>query len=133
VTYRRVLDCWPDLLHTRLPSQEASSVLIQPSVKVRVTLRLAVYRQSVRLGDSPLETHDQYFYFPPEHLRLYIPYVMSSLTRGWICRLQLLLTLASELTLRYESRGAHGHTFTISDSILPHPGGPGPRIHIPQE
>jgi hypothetical protein len=27
-------------------------------VRVRVTLRLAVYRQSVRLGDKPLETHD---------------------------------------------------------------------------
>jgi hypothetical protein len=26
---------------------------------VRVTLRLAVYRQSVRLGKKPLETHDQ--------------------------------------------------------------------------
>jgi hypothetical protein len=26
---------------------------------VRVTLRLAVYRQTVRLGDKPLETHDQ--------------------------------------------------------------------------
>jgi hypothetical protein len=28
-------------------------------VRVRVTLRLAVYRQSVRLGDKPLETYDQ--------------------------------------------------------------------------
>jgi hypothetical protein len=36
----------------------------------RVTLRLAVYRQSVHLGDNPLETHDQNFYFPTEHLRL---------------------------------------------------------------
>jgi hypothetical protein len=26
-------------------------------------LRLAVYRQSVRLGDKPLKTHDQYFLF----------------------------------------------------------------------
>jgi hypothetical protein len=26
---------------------------------LRITLRLAVYRQSVRLGDKPLETHDQ--------------------------------------------------------------------------
>jgi hypothetical protein len=26
---------------------------------VRVTLRLVVYRQLVRLGDTPLETHDQ--------------------------------------------------------------------------
>jgi hypothetical protein len=29
------------------------------SLVVRVTLRLAVYRQSLRLGDKPLETHDQ--------------------------------------------------------------------------
>jgi hypothetical protein len=28
-------------------------------VRVRVTLRLAVYRQSVRIGDKTLETHDQ--------------------------------------------------------------------------
>jgi hypothetical protein len=41
-----------------------------PQLKVEVTLRLAVYRQSVRLGDKPLETHDQNFYFPTEHLRL---------------------------------------------------------------
>jgi hypothetical protein len=32
---------------------------IRDSVAVRVTLRLAVYRHSVRLGDKPLETHDQ--------------------------------------------------------------------------
>jgi hypothetical protein len=32
-------------------------------VKVKVTLRLAVYRQSVRLGVKPLETHDQIFFF----------------------------------------------------------------------
>jgi hypothetical protein len=30
--------------------------LIQPQLKVKVTLRLAVYRQSVRLGVKPLET-----------------------------------------------------------------------------
>jgi hypothetical protein len=37
-------------------------------VTVRVTLCLAVYRQSVRLGAKPLETHDQNFL--TEHLRL---------------------------------------------------------------
>jgi hypothetical protein len=31
-------------------------------VRVRVTLQLAVYRQSVRLGTEPLETHSQYFF-----------------------------------------------------------------------
>jgi hypothetical protein len=29
------------------------------TVRVRVTLRLAVYRQLLRLGDKVLETHDQ--------------------------------------------------------------------------
>jgi hypothetical protein len=31
--------------------------------RVRVNFRPAVYSQSVRLGDKPLETHDQYFFF----------------------------------------------------------------------
>jgi hypothetical protein len=31
-------------------------------VRVRVILRLAIYRQSVRLGDKPPETHDQYVF-----------------------------------------------------------------------
>jgi hypothetical protein len=34
-------------------------------------------------------------------------YVTSSLTRGWVCRLQLLLVLASAVILRSESRGSH--------------------------
>jgi hypothetical protein len=38
------------------------------TVKVRVTLRLAVYRQSVLLRDKPLETHDNTF-FATEPLR----------------------------------------------------------------
>jgi hypothetical protein len=36
------------------------------------------------------------------------PYVTPYLTRGWICRLQLLLVLASTIILRSESRGIHG-------------------------
>jgi hypothetical protein len=32
-------------------------------VRIRVTLRLAVYCHSANLGDKPLETHDQYFFF----------------------------------------------------------------------
>jgi hypothetical protein len=38
-------------------------------IKVKVTLRLAIYRQSVRLGVKPLETHDQTFFFSTELLR----------------------------------------------------------------
>jgi hypothetical protein len=35
------------------------------------------------------------------------PYVTSSLTRGWVCRLQLLLVLASTVIHRSDSRGTH--------------------------
>jgi hypothetical protein len=52
-------------------------------VKVKVTLRLAVYCQSVRLGDKPLETHDQRFFFQPNFC-CNGPYVTSFLTKGWI-------------------------------------------------
>jgi hypothetical protein len=78
------------------------------SQRVRVTLRLALYRQSVRLGDKPLETHDQQFFFQVNTC-CYSPNVTSSLTRGWVCRLQLFLVLASTVILRSESRGTRGH------------------------
>jgi hypothetical protein len=40
------------------------------TVTVTVTLQLAVYCQSIRLGNKPLETHKQSFYFAAEHLWL---------------------------------------------------------------
>jgi hypothetical protein len=144
----------------RMPNNDSR---INASVRARVTLRLAVYCQSVRLDDKPLETHDQNFYFSSEHLRFsplwredgsvlarrvrvrarvtlpmavyrqsvlatsplrpttrifmfqmnicgYSPYVTFSLTmRGWVCRLQLLLVLASAVILRSDFRGTHDH------------------------
>jgi hypothetical protein len=60
-------------------------------------------------------------------------YVTSSLTRGWVCRSQLLLFLASAVILVYQSLGTHEPYFTVSDSRLPQPWGPSPSIYIPQE
>jgi hypothetical protein len=37
------------------------------------------------------------------------PYVTFSLTRGWVCRLQLLLVLASAVIFRFVSRGTRDH------------------------
>jgi hypothetical protein len=76
-----------------------------------------VYHQSVRLGPKPLENHGQILFsqlIPCSHS----PNVTSSLTRGWVCCLQLLLALASA---------------TVADSWLPQPGGSGPRIYVLQE
>jgi hypothetical protein len=39
----------------------------------------------------------------------YCSYVTSPQPRGWVCRLQLLLVLASAVILESESRGAHDH------------------------
>jgi hypothetical protein len=52
----------------------------------KVTLRLTVYRQSIRLGAKPLEitTRDWFLKVNPCG---YSPYVTSPLLRGWICLL----------------------------------------------
>jgi hypothetical protein len=52
-------------------------ILEQLILKVKVTLRLAVYRQSVRFAAKALETHDQRVFSSTEPLR----YVASSLMR----------------------------------------------------
>jgi hypothetical protein len=64
--------------------------------------------QSVRVGDKPLETHDQHIFFQL-NICGYSPYVTSSLTTGCVWRLQLLLVLASAVILGFESRGTHDH------------------------
>jgi hypothetical protein len=75
---------------------------------VRVTLRLAVYSQPVRLGDKSLETHDQQFHFPTEHLRLE-PLCNILLDERMGLSLQLLLVLASAVILMSQSRWTHDH------------------------
>jgi hypothetical protein len=77
---------------------------IRVRVGVRVTLRLAVYGQTVRSGTEPLETHGQNI-FPQLNTCGHSPYITSSLTRGRVCHLQLLLALASAFIFESESRG----------------------------
>jgi hypothetical protein len=81
--------------------------LLRERERVRVTLQLAVYGQLVRLGAKPLETHGQNF----SQLNTcgHSPYISSSLTRGWVCDLQWLLSFASAFILGSESRGTPDH------------------------
>jgi hypothetical protein len=58
---------------------------LKVKVKVRVSLRLEAYRQSVHSGVKPLETHDQIFFQLDPCGNS--PYVTSSLTREWVCLL----------------------------------------------
>jgi hypothetical protein len=84
-------------------------------IRVRVALRLAVYRQSVRLGAEPFETHGQIF---SQLITCgHSPYITCSLTRGLACHLQLLLALVSAFVLGAESRGTRDRIllFQIGD------------------
>jgi hypothetical protein len=81
---------------------------VRVRVRVRVTLRLPVYCQSVHHGTEPLETHGQ-IYFLQLNTCGHSPHVTSPLTRGWVCRLQLLPTFASAFILRSEYRRTHNH------------------------
>jgi hypothetical protein len=76
--------------------------------RARVSLRLAVYRQSFRLGDKPLRLTTSNFIFQLNACD-YSSYVTSSLKRARVCRLQLLLVLVSTIVLRSESRGTRDH------------------------
>jgi hypothetical protein len=69
-----------------MPSQETIWIILSIKVKVevKVTLRLSVYRQSVRLSVKRLETHDQRSFFLFELNNCgNTPYITSSLTRRW--------------------------------------------------
>jgi hypothetical protein len=59
------------------------------------------------LTPSPLRPTNSIFFL--QNICCYSPYVTSSLTRRWVCRLQLLLVLASTVILESESRGTPDH------------------------
>jgi hypothetical protein len=61
------------------------------------------------LATSPLRLTTSNFIFQLNACG-YRPYVTSYLRRRFVCRLQLLLVLASVVILRSESRGTHDHT-----------------------
>jgi hypothetical protein len=70
---------------------------VGPKLKVRVSLRLYDLRPTTRISIFEMNTCG------------YSPYVTSSITRGLVCRLQLLLVFASAVIFRSESRGTHDH------------------------
>jgi hypothetical protein len=98
-------------------------------VRVRITLRLAVYRQSVRLGVKSLQAQTSDFFFQMNTCRN-SPYVTSSLTRGWV------YCLAGPRQRSHSRVGVPRDSwshFTVSDSRLPQPEEPSPRNYIHQE
>jgi hypothetical protein len=69
------------------------------------------------------------------HLRLLRVcwFEVHSLTRGQVCRLQLLLAVASAVILGSESLGNRDTILLSQNRESPQPWGPGPHIYNPQE
>jgi hypothetical protein len=82
------------------------------------------------LATSPLRPTTRIFIFQL-HTCGYSPYVTSSLTRGWLCRLQLLLVLASAVILRSDSRGTHDHILLSQIRDTPNLEGRSPYLYPP--
>jgi hypothetical protein len=59
------------------------------------------------LATSPLRLTTTIFF--QMNTNFHSPYVTSSLTRGWVCKFQLLLALTSTVILRFDSRGTRDH------------------------
>jgi hypothetical protein len=83
------------------------------------------------LAIRPLRPTTRIFIFQ-RNTNIYSPYVTSSLTRGWVCPLQLLLGLASAVILRSQSAGLMTTCYCLRFDTPPI-WSPGPRIYIPQE
>jgi hypothetical protein len=86
-------------------------------VRVRVTLRLDVYRQSVRLGAKPLEAHAWSLSISQLNSYGHNPCVTSSMTRRWVCLLWICLAFV-KCTYRTYSMLLKILPFTIYTSSL---------------
>jgi hypothetical protein len=121
-----------ELLKHKVPLDSLLIDLVR--VRVKVTLLLAVYRQSV-LATNPLRlTTSNIFQL---NTFGHSPYVTSSLTREWVFRLQLLLALASAVILRFDSIGTHDHILLLQIRDSPNEEGQVPvfisdRNRVPQ-
>jgi hypothetical protein len=94
-----------------------SQLKLPVKVRVRVTLRLVVYPQSLGLGVKPLETHDQRC-FPQLNPCSNSPYVTSSLVRSDCLLNPLPLSSPLYLTVhRQEISGTKGPTSSWLSSL----------------
>jgi hypothetical protein len=92
-----------------IPLCNCDSQLTAATVRVRITLRLAVHRRSVCLGAKPLVAYNQSFFFWQLNPYGHSPCVTSSLTRRLACLLCICLAFVK----------CTYHTYSMLLKILP--------------
>jgi hypothetical protein len=102
---------FPNRPRPQLPTSHFSQLQLSTElVTVTVTLRLRFTAKQFVLVGRPLKLTTSIFLL---NSCSDIPYVTSSVRRGWVCYLQLLLTLVGAVSLRSESRGTHDHFYCL--------------------
>jgi hypothetical protein len=99
-----------------------SSAVVYQSQSYFMTCGLAPINSSWR--QAPRDSRPVTVFFFQLNTCVQSPYVTSSLARGWVCHLQLLLVLASAVILMSRVPRNSWPPSTVSDSRLPHLGGP---------
>jgi hypothetical protein len=101
---------WPNMIYYAGIHLHAARIQGQPSSQDSESQGQSYFTTGrlppVRLREKPLETHHRSYSFN-WILVVVVLTLTSAQTRGWVCRLQWLLVLASAVILRSESRGTN--------------------------
>jgi hypothetical protein len=115
--------------------KELTWITEQPVPKLKLLYDWQSVGQSVLVSGTHLGPMTNFSFslkFPLDSCCLLFCSTLSDKRMGLYFTVQLLLGLARALTLRLKSYRTPGHIL-LSNLRLPQPGGPGPRIYIPQE
>jgi hypothetical protein len=124
-------------MHTNIPNICKNRVYNWALPTTQSQCYLTTDNQSASLSwcQTTIRARDQFFFLLEIFFRqLRVCYFVSpSLMRGRVCNLLLLQGLVSTVALQSESHGTQDHILLSQFLRLLQPGGPGPRIYIPQE
>jgi hypothetical protein len=122
------VECW---IYWMLITRDYTVQICLTHTSLLSLLQTSLSVSWLRLPNQTLwDSRPEFFYLNPCG---HSPYVTSFLTRGWVCRLQLLLVLNSAVILRSESRGTHDQILLAQIRDSPNLDDQVPRIYIPRE
>jgi hypothetical protein len=102
----RIMRPYPRIWLEQLRKNKKIAVSVERESELVYDWRFTASHNQFVLASGPLRLTTSIFF--QLNTCSHSPYVTSSLMRGWVCCLQLLLVLANAVILGSESRGMHG-------------------------